>query len=228
MLFSFDNENDSIIDKDKYTQIYLYDLGRSNIEIIIKNDFIFLINTGLEEDREEFLDYLDKLGIREIDYLIVTNKDDKYIGNLDFILEHFKVDYLYLNDYEYSSKYTKKVFEMLDGAYTEDIILTSIENIRIDDLEIDIYPYMEDNFVMEDKSLIINIREGKNSIYLTNNISKKRFNEIKSSTVLISENIDILEKNSNYYIYDGNSKIKKDILKRNKEIFINKKELIIK
>lgn len=227
MLFSFDNEKDSIIDKDKYTQIYLYDLGKSNIEIIIKNDFIFLINTGLEEDREELLDYLDKLGIREIDYLIVTNKDDKYIGNLDFILEHFKVDYLYLNDYEYSSKYTKKVFEMLDGAYTENIILTSIENIKIDYLEIDIYPYMEDSFVMEDKSLIVNIREGKNSIYLTNNVSKKRFNEIKTSTILVSENIDILEKNSNYYIYDGNSKIEKDILKRNKEIFINDKELII-
>lgn len=225
------NSNDKtlVIDKEKYTQIYLYDLGKSKIEIIIKNDFVFLINTGLEEERDNLLDYLDQLGIEEIDYLILTNRDDKYIGNVTYLLEHFKIDYLYLNDYNYQSKYIDDLFIFLEDAYTEEIILTSNENIKIDSLKIDIYPYMENEFTMEDKSLLINIKEGDSSIYLTNNISNKRIDEINNSTLLVTENKSILDVKADYYLYDGNQKIKKDnMLERNKEIYINEEELIIK
>jgi len=222
-------KKDFVIDKEKYTQIYLYDLGKSKIEIIIKDDFIFLINTGLEEEREQLLDYLDQLGIEEIDYLILTNRNDKYVGNVSFILEHFKVEYLYLNDYEYRSKYVDNLFDILEDSYTERIILTSNENIKIGNLKVDIYPFVEEEFNMEDKTLIIRIEEGANSIYLTNNSSIKRKEELKNSTLLVSENIDLLEKKADNYIYDGKDKIEKDnFLRRNKEIYINEKELIIR
>lgn len=223
------SEQDLSIDKDKYSQIYLYDLGKSNIEVIKKNDFVILINTGLEEDRDNLLDYLDQLGIEEIDYLIITNKDDKYVGNVTYLLEHFKVDYLYLNDYNYKSKYIDDLYVFLEDSYTEDIILTSNENIKIDNLKIDIYSYMENEFKMEDKTLLVNIKDGNNSIYLTSNMSNKRKDEIKSSTLLVTENKDFLNIKSDYYIYDGIGKVKRDnLLKRNKEIYINKKELIIR
>lgn len=223
------SEQDLSIDKDKYSQIYLYDLGKSNIEVIKKNDFVILINTGLEEDRDNLLDYLDQLGIEEIDYLIITNKDDKYVGNVTYLLEHFKVDYLYLNDYNYKSKYIDDLYVFLEDSYTEDIILTSNENIKIDNLKIDIYSYMENEFKMEDKTLLVNIKDGNNSIYLTSNVSNKRKDEIKSSTLLVTENKDFLNIKSDYYIYDGIGKVKRDnLLKRNKEIYINKKELIIR
>ena len=223
------NDQDLSIDKDKYTQIYLYDLGKSNIEVIKKNDFVILINTGLEEDRDNLLDYFDQLGIEEIDYLIITNRDDKYIGNVTYLLEHFKVDYLYLNDYNYHSKYIDDLFIFLEDSYTENIILTSNENIKIDNLKIDIYSYMENEFKMEDKTLLINIKEGNNSIYLTSNMSNKRKDEIKSCTLLVTENKDFLDTKVDYYIYDGTSKVKKDnLLKRNKEIYINEKELIFR
>lgn len=229
-IFSINNKPKSNpIDKSKYTQIYFYDLGKSNIEIIIKDDFIILINTGLEEERDNLLDYLDQLGIEEIDYLILTNRDDKYIGNASFIVESFKVDYLYLNDYEYKSDKVNSLLEVLVDSYTEEIVLTSNENIMIDSLKIDIYPYMENEFKMEDKTFIINIKEGDNSIYLTNNVSSKRLDFSKSDLV-VSENKDIFDIKAKYYIYDGEDKVKDktNLLKRNKSIYMNEKELILK
>lgn len=227
-LLNRDKDRDESFDKDKYSQIYLYDLGSSNIEIIKKDEFVILINTGLEKDRENLLDYLDQLGITEIDYLILTNRDDKYINNASYIVKHFKVEYLYINDYEYSSNSIDNLFNELLDSYTEEILLTSNETITFGDLVINIYAYLEDEFTMEDKTFIVNMVEGTNSIYLTYNTSRKRL-DFKNSSLIVSENDDLFDVKSKYYVYDGDKKIKdKDnLLKRNLIIYMNEKELIV-
>ena len=116
---------------------------------------------------------------------------------------------------------------LLDN-YTEEIILTSNEKIVFGDLEINIYPFMKNDFKMNDKSFIINLKEGDNIIYLTYDNSK-RLEEIDKCNLLVSENKLLFDIESKYYIYDGIDKIKdKDnFLERNIYIYINKKEFII-
>ena len=228
IFFTSKKTNNDVFNKSNYSQIYLYDLGNSNIELIIRDDFVVLINTGLEDDRDMLLDYLDQFGIEEIDYLILTNRNDKYIGNASYILEHFIVDYVYLNDYEYDSIDMNVLDNVLLDNYTEEIILTSNEKIVFGDLEINIYPFMKNDFKMNDKSFIINLKEGDNIIYLTYDNSK-RLEEIDKCNLLVSENKLLFDIESKYYIYDGIDKIKdKDnFLERNISIYINKKEFII-
>lgn len=228
LFFYRDKEEEKSFDKEKYSQIYLYDLGSSNIEVIKKDEFVILINTGLEKDRDNLLDYLDQLGITEIDYLIITNRDDKYIGNASYIVKHFKVEYLYINDYEYTSDSVDNLFNELLDSYTEEIVLTSNETITLGDLVINIYAYLEDKFTMEDKSFIVNMLEGDNSIYLTYNASSRRL-DFDNSSLIVSENDDLYDIKSKYYVYDGDKKIKdKDnLLKRNLIIYMNDKKLIV-
>ena len=228
IFFTSKKTNNDILNKNNYSQIYLYDLGNSNIELIVKDDFVILINTGLEDDRDMLLDYLDQFGIEEIDYLILTNKNDKYIGNASYILEHFIVDYVYLNDYGYDSKDMNDLTNTLLDNYAEEIILTSNENIVLGDLEINIYPYMKNDFKMNDKSFIINLKEGNNDIYLTYDNSK-RLGEVGKCNLLVSDNKLLFDIESKYYIYDGIDKIndKDNLLERNISIYINKKEFII-
>ena len=214
------------INIDEYTQVYMYNLGSSNVEIIKKNDSVILVNTGLKEDLEDLIDELNKLEIYEIDYLIITNKDNKYVGNITYLLDNYLVDYIYMNDYEYSSSIMDEVNSSLIGSYTENIILTSNEVITLEDLTINIYPYMEEDFSLNDKNLIVEMLEGDNSIYLTSNSSDKRFDFIKSSTLLVSENKYLFKVDSKYYLLD-NVKNKKS-LTRDLKVFMNKKELIIK
>lgn len=225
LLFN-DLSKEKDINIEEYTQVYMYDLGNSNVEIIKKNDSIILVNSGLKEDLDDLIDVLNKLEIYEIDYLIITNKDDKYVGNVTYLLDNYLVDYIYMNDYEYSSKIMDEVNSSLVGSYTENIILTSNEVITLDDLTINIYPYMENDFSMNDKTLVIEMLEGNNSIYLTSNSSDKRFEVIDKSTLLVSENKYLFEVDSKYYLLD-NVKNKKS-LSRDLNVFMNKKELIIK
>lgn len=213
------------IDINDYTQVYLFDLGESNVEIIKKNDFVILVNTGLSEDLDDLIDELNKLEIYEIDYLIITNKDDKYVGNVTYLIDNYLVDYIYMNDYEYSSILMDKINDNLIGAYTEKIVLTSSEVIMLDDLVINIYPYMENDFSMEDKTLVVEMKEGENSIYLMSNSSNNRLKHIDNSTLLVSENDNIFKVNSKYYVLDG--KKNKNSLKRDLKVYFNKKEFII-
>jgi len=208
--------------------IYLYNLGNSNVEIIMKDNYVVLVNTGLVDERDNLLDYLDQLGILEIDYLILTNKDDKYIGNASYIIENYKVDYVYMNDFDYSSENIDDLNNVLIDSYSESIVLTSNEVITLGDLIIDIYPYLEESSLIEDKSLIINIKEGKSSVFLTSNASDKRLKEINNSSLLVSENFNLYDVKSNYYIYDGIDKIKNssNLLKRNKKVYVGKDKLI--
>lgn len=228
----FFNKKDSSnisINKDDCTQVYFYDLGNSNIEIIKSNNYVFMINTGLEEDRDMLLDYFEQLGIEKIDYLIITNRNDEYMGNVSFVLNNYIVDYLYINDYDYSSKYVDDLFNNMDNTYADEIVLSSNEIIQVADLTINIYPCLDNEFTMEDKSFIVNIVEGDNSIYITSNISSKRLNDINSGKLFVSENKSLIDKDFNYYIYDGNDKIKssKELLERDIVIYMNKKEFIV-
>lgn len=214
------------INIDNYTQLYLYNLGSSNIEIIKSNDVVILVNTGVVDDLDDLIDELNKLEIYEIDYLIITNKEDKYIGNVTYLLDNYLVDYIYMNDYDYSSNLMDKVNSSLVGSYTEEVILTSNEIITLDDLTINIYPYMEDEFSLEDKTLLVEMILGDNSVYLTSNSSDKRLSSINKSTLLVSENNNLFKINSKYYVLDG--KNNKKSLNRDLKVYMTKEEFIIK
>ncbi len=228
-IFISHDDNDAF-DKTKYAQIYLYDLGNSNVEIIKKDDYVILVNTGVREDRDNLLDYLDKLGIDRIDYLILTNKDEASLGNAAFIVNGLQVQYIYLNDYEYSSKNLEELNEVLQDNYATPFVLTTYENIKLGDLNIDIYPYFEEKYSMEDKTLVVKVKEGDKAIFLLNNASVKRFKDVTDSYVLASQNENLYDIKSKYYIYDGSKKMKnnKNVLKRNVQIYVNNEEFIIK
>lgn len=215
--------------KEDYAQIYLYDLGKSQVSFIKKDDHVIMINTGLEQERDKLCDYLEKLDITKIDYLILTNRNDEYIGNVSYMLNNYLVDYIYFNDFEYTSKKVEELENVLDDNYTNGVKLTFNESITFSDLKVNIYPDSEENAKMEDKTFIVEIVDGDNKVYVTTNASTSRMKMADDSNLIISENADLYRFKADYYLYDGNEKIakNKNLLKRDIEIFMNEKEFII-
>ena len=215
--------------EEDYAQIYLYDLGKSQVSFIKKDDHVIMINTGLEQERDKLRDYLEKLDITKIDYLILTNRNDEYIGNVSYMLNNYLVDYIYFNDFEYTSKKVEELENVLDDNYTNGVKLTFNESITFSDLKVNIYPDSEENAKMEDKTFIVEIVDGDNKVYVTTNASTSRMEMADDSNLIISENADLYRFKADYYLYDGNEKIakNKNLLKRDIEIFMNEKEFII-
>lgn len=214
---------------DDYAELFLYNIGNSNIEIIKKDNTFILINTGLEEDRYNLLKVLNNFEFQKIDYLILTNRNDEYIGNVSYLLDNYNVDYLYINDFAYESKKVEELENTIVGNYVDSIILSSTENIRLDILAIDIYPGDDDEASMEDKTLVVKASIGNNNIYLASNASSYRLENLDKSYLLVSENKSLFDIPSKYYLYDGKADINENnLLKRDLHIVLSSHKVAFK
>lgn len=193
---------------DDYTPIYLYDLGSSKINIIKKDGFTIVINSGASQDKENLLDYFEQLNITKIDYLVLPNNDASTISNTKFITENYQVDYIYMNEYNRNNELETS----LNDTYSQVIFLTSNELITINNFQMQIIP--NHNFDM-----IIN--QNQNTICLINNDT---FNSstIQNCQLLVTSNDQVISTiNHEHLVYDGQANSKpKNTIKRNVKVYL--------
>lgn len=58
---------------------------------------VHLVDGGYKKDGKEVVDFLKKLGIKKIDNVIVTHNDRDHANGLQYVLEKFPVDKLWMN-----------------------------------------------------------------------------------------------------------------------------------
>ena len=93
---------------DIYDQIIFFDLPNGEATLIHSafNKYNILIDTGDIEENNTISEYLNKRGIRSIDYVFITHSDSDHIGGLEDIMENVKVKKIITNIYE-----NKQIFE---------------------------------------------------------------------------------------------------------------------
>ena len=85
------------------TYIKVQDVGQGDSIIIHSNNCTILLDTGTSTDNNYSLSAnttiptLKKLGIKKIDYLLLSHGDKDHAGDAPYLLEHFKVKNIYLN-----------------------------------------------------------------------------------------------------------------------------------
>ncbi|MBO5711196.1 MAG: ComEC/Rec2 family competence protein, partial [Acholeplasmatales bacterium] len=109
---------------DPYNRITFIDGGQGDSTLItLKNH-----KGNILIDCYNSYEYLNKKGIRELDYLILTHSDSDHIKDLDLILENIEVDKVIIPKYDngFMSYYNKATFVL---AQTNDVFI--IDNIKI-------------------------------------------------------------------------------------------------
>lgn len=85
------------------TYVKVQDVGQGDSIIIHSNNCTILLDTGTSTDNSYSLTAnttiptLKKLGIKKIDYLLLSHGDKDHAGDALYLLEHFKVKNIYLN-----------------------------------------------------------------------------------------------------------------------------------
>lgn len=126
---SSDNEtgNDEIakidiqIDNSKLNIFYFY-VGEADCTLIMNKGQVMLIDAGDDTDGELIVQFLKKIGVSQIDYLIATHSDDDHIGGMKDIVNDFAIGKLYIPAKESKNK-----------SYTD---LTKIEGLDLQNVEI--------------------------------------------------------------------------------------------
>lgn len=159
--------------------------GESTVITTSFNNTVTIIDTG-EEDAG-LVDYLTEVGIRKVDYLILTHSDSDHVGDLDNLIENVKVKKILVNYYDsYLIKTCSK--------YRNKISIKKIkcgDQIKYDNIKIKVFNPSEDSSTLNNNSLCFILNINSFNILFTGDIEVET--EEKLTTELSKYKIDIIK-----------------------------------
>lgn len=145
-------------------QIYFFDVGQGDSELLIADGQTMLIDGGNDEDGALLTSYIHGLGIEKIDYLIGTHPQEENIGGLDDIINNFEIGKIYMPDVRTN---TAPFQSVLDALSAKGLSITSCEPGDKFGLGDGIATIMavenEETSDLEDNSIVIHFRYGAKS-----------------------------------------------------------------
>lgn len=79
-------------------RVIVLDVGQGDCILFSQGDTHMLVDTGSSVSRDALVGQLHALGIRRLDYLILTHPDEDHFGNARIVLERCEVDNLIVSD----------------------------------------------------------------------------------------------------------------------------------
>ena len=109
--------------KDKSgSKIYFFDVGQADSILIVNNAETMLIDAGNNDDGETVVNYIKKLGISRLDYVIGTHPHEDHIGGLDNVIKSFDIGTIYMPKVQTN---TKTFEDVLDAISAKNLKVTT-------------------------------------------------------------------------------------------------------
>lgn len=112
----------------KLLQVHYIDVNQGDSILIQVNNKNMLIDSGPRESRTSLINYLKKLNISKIDYLIATHPHEDHIGNMAYIIKNFNTKSFYAPKIQSNSKCFEEIILALKKRNLKINILDSTTN----------------------------------------------------------------------------------------------------
>ena len=114
---SYNNKNEQQVEfvAQEDLLIDFIDVGQADSILIRNQDEVMLIDAGTNEAGETIVNYLEKLGITKINYLIGTHPHEDHIGGLDQVINNFDIEQIYMPKIETTTKTFEDVLEAIEN-----------------------------------------------------------------------------------------------------------------
>ena len=90
------DENTSV--QDAVWEVHCIDVGQASATLIIAGEYAMMADTGNRDDAGLILEYLEKVGVEKLDYLVLTHPHEDHIGSASKILRELPVDKVLMPD----------------------------------------------------------------------------------------------------------------------------------
>ena len=88
----------------KPVDVHFIDTGNSDSILIVDNGKFALIDGADNNDEQLLVDYLNKQGVKELEYLILTHPDADHCGGLDAVVKNFNIKNVFVGNGNADSK----------------------------------------------------------------------------------------------------------------------------
>ncbi|PRR81314.1 ComEC/Rec2 family competence protein [Clostridium vincentii] len=161
--------------------VHYIDVGQGDSILIQVNNKNLLIDAGPKSGKNDLLNYLSKLKIEKLDYVIATHPHEDHIGNMADIIKKYEIGAFYAPKVETNTKTFEK---MVDALKDKDLKINSIK-AGVDSIDlgastkVSIYSPNTDKYEnLNNYSPIIKIQFGSNSFLFTGDAEKEVEKEV--------------------------------------------------
>ena len=183
-------------DKVHPNRMYLHyiNVDQGDAILIQVNNKNLLIDSGPKSHKKQLVKFLNDLNISKLDYVIATHPHEDHIGNMNTVLNSYKVQSFYAPKV-YS--YTKSFEQMIDSLKSNNLKINPIKrgcntiNLGFQ-TNVEVFSPINDTYDNENNySPVIKISFGNNSFLFTGDAEK----EIEDKLILLNDDLkaDILK-----------------------------------
>lgn len=118
------NDTDNLGDGEDSLSVHFIDVGQGDSILINVDDHYMLVDAGENDEGNTVVNYLEKQGVKSLEYVIGTHPHSDHIGGLDTVIHNFEINKVILPDVVST---TKTFEEVLDALSEEDLKITKPE-----------------------------------------------------------------------------------------------------
>lgn len=166
------------------TEIVFFAMGEGDSILIRNKSKNILIDSGLNENKAILGDKLKSLGVKTIDYMILTHPDKDHIGGAAYILDNFNVENLIQSKYKKGNKAEIRLKKSLENKPVNNRVLTEDFDFILGDLKVQIFAPMEAEYKnSNDYSLVVSIQDRNLNYLFAGDIEKVGAKELISKNL---------------------------------------------
>ena len=161
-------------------EIVFFKAGKADAAVIMYEDSVIMIDTGLEKNADDLVEALEELGVEKIDVLIITHFDKDHVGGAAEILTTFPVGTVYQSNSPKDSDEYEDYLEALEMTGTDAVTVSDTVSVSwgalsvmIDGPDQEEYPVDPSN----NSSLVTTVSLGGTSVLFAGDAEDLRLEE---------------------------------------------------
>ena len=160
-------EGSSSVFGDESLNVYYFDVGQADAILLEINNQYMMIDAGNNADGPLLVDYMKKLGVEKIDYLVATHAHEDHIGGIDNIINAFTIDKFYMPDVVTTTKTFEDVIIALEDKNVGIDVPNIGDSFNFGLMEFEVLYLGDDDSNLNETSIVLRGVYGDNSFLFT-------------------------------------------------------------
>jgi competence protein ComEC len=179
------------INQSRELTVSFIDVGQGD-SILIKTpgDKYIMVDSGSSDGKDKLYDFINKMGVDGFDVIIATHPHEDHIGNLDNIIEDYKVEEVYMPKV---STNTKAFENLLNSIKQKGLKIKNIKTgleFNVDSVRFEFLAPNSDTYEdMNNYSGVLKVSYGETSFLLMGDAEKLSEGEILKSGADVNANV---------------------------------------
>ena len=167
-------------------------VGAADCIVLETDGHAAMVDAGHNGDAEDILAYLDKQGIKKLDFLLLTHLDKDHIGGADILMENISIGTVYAPDYNKGNKQYEQYVAALDALGIAPVHPTEPVYLMLGHAQLTLLPGNKAEYEQSnDYSIMAELVYGENTFLFAGDAEEERLREYLTGNPL--KDIDVLK-----------------------------------